>query len=56
MQFDEQTAIAKKLGISNNAFKRMAQAAKLKHELIDNKRNYDWDEVIEVIMKAKKGE
>jgi len=47
----EQTEIAKKLGISNNAFRRIAKYAGLKFQLINNKRHYDFEEVVETIKK-----
>jgi len=49
----EQTEIAKKLGISNNAMRRIAATAGLKFELINNRRCYDWEEFLEVIKKGK---
>jgi transposase-like protein len=51
----EQTEIARKLGISNNAFRRIASTARLEFELINNKRHYDWQEVLEIIKKGKNG-
>jgi hypothetical protein len=51
----EQTDIARKLGISNNAFRRIAEAAGLKFELINSKRHYKWDEVVEAIQRGKHG-
>lgn len=50
----EQTLIAKKLGISNNAFRRIAQCAKLEFKLINNKRCYDFNEVIKTIKNNRK--
>ena len=47
----EQTEIAKKLGISNNAFRRFAHESKLEFKLINNKRHYKYDEVLEVLRK-----
>ncbi len=49
----EQTAIAKRLGISNNALHRITWHGKLEYKLINNKRHYDFDEVIETIKKSK---
>lgn len=51
----EQTEIAKKLGISNNQMRRIAETAGLKWELINNKRHYEWEEFLEAIRKAKNG-
>ncbi|MFH1444900.1 MAG: hypothetical protein ABIF08_00230 [Nanoarchaeota archaeon] len=45
----EQTIIAQKLGISNKAMRRIAQSAKLKFKLIDNKRHYKWKDFVEAI-------
>lgn len=49
----EQTEIAKRLGISNNAFRRIAQQGKLEFTLINNKRCYDFDEVLKIIQAGK---
>ena len=51
----EQTEIAKRLGISNKAFHRIAYHGKLEFKLINNKRHYDFEEVIETIKKNKNG-
>ena len=51
----EQTEIAKKLGISNNAMRRIADQAKLEFELINNKRHYDWQDFVEAIQKGNNG-
>ena len=45
----EQTEIAKRLGISNNAFHRIAYYSKLEYKLINNKRHYDFEKVIKII-------
>ena len=49
----EQTAIARKLGISNKAFQRIAYYGGLEFKLINNKRHYELSEVLAVIKKAK---
>lgn len=49
----EQTEIAKKLGISNNAMRRIAQAAKLEWQLIDGRRHYDFHVFINAIKLGK---
>ena len=41
--------------MSNKAFYRIAASACLKFVLIDNKRHYEWDEVLEAIRKGKNG-
>lgn len=48
----EQTEIARKLGISNNSFKRIVFHGKLEFKLINAKRNYKFSEVLEAIKKA----
>lgn len=52
----EQTIIAKKLGISNTAFRRIAENAKLVFELINNRRCYEWEDVLKVISQGNFGE
>ena len=49
----EQTEIAKRLGISNNAMRRIAALAGLEFKLINNRRHYDWQEFLDVIKKGK---
>lgn len=49
----EQTEIAKKLGISNTQFRRIAECARLEFWLVENKRHYDFAEVLEAIRKAQ---
>lgn len=49
----EQTEIAKRLGISNNAMRRIATTAGLKFELIGSKRHYVWQEFLKAIKKSK---
>lgn len=44
----EQTEIAKKLGMSNNKFKKLIHD-KLEFQLINNKRHYEWEEVLRFI-------
>ena len=51
--FIERIEIAKKLGISGKALNRIAYYGKLEYKTINNKRHYDFDEVIEIIKKAK---
>ena len=52
----ERTEIAKKLGISGKAFNRIAYHGKLEYKLINNKRHYDFEEVIKTIKKGKYGQ
>ena len=52
----EQTEIAKRLGISNNALHRITYHGKLDFKLINNKRHYDFEEVIKTIKKGKYGQ
>ena len=49
----EKTEIARKLGISNKVFQRIAYYGGLEFKLINNKRNYKLSEVLAVIKKAK---
>jgi hypothetical protein len=49
----EQTEIAKRIGISNNAMRRIATTAGLEFKLINNRRCYDWQEFLEAIKKGK---
>lgn len=49
----EQTVIAKKLGISNTAFQRIAHNARLEFWLIKNRRHYEWNDVLRVIRAGK---
>ena len=51
--FIEQTEVAKRLGISNNAMRRIAKNAGLEWKLINNKRHYDWQEFLEAVKKGK---
>jgi hypothetical protein len=46
---EEQKSIAKKLGMSGTQFCKMIALTDLPFELIDNKRHYDYDKVIEAI-------
>ncbi len=49
----EQTEIAKRLGISNKTIKRITYHGKLEYKLINNKRHYNFNEVVETIKKNK---
>jgi len=54
----EQTKIAhEKLGISMNAFRRILIASRIidQFTLIDGKRHYDYEIILEVIKKARNG-
>ncbi len=51
----EQTEIARKLGISNKAMRRIAEAAELKWTLINNKRHYKFEDFLEAIRKGGNG-
>ena len=54
----EQTEIAKTLGISMNALHKILQAANIEKEphfkLINNKRHYNIEEILQVIKKGQK--
>ena len=52
----EQTEIARRLGISNNALHRIVYHGKLEYKLINNKRHYDFEEVLKTIKKDKCGQ
>ncbi len=47
----EQTEIAKRLGISNKTIKRITYHGKLEYKLINNKRHYNFKEVVKTIKK-----
>jgi len=51
----EQTEIAKKLGISARQFRKMIALTDLPFELIENKRHYDFEKVIEKIKESQCG-
>ena len=55
VNFVEQTEIAKRLGISNNAMRRIAATAQLKFKLINNKRHYIWKDFLRAIKESKVG-
>lgn len=47
----EQTEIARKLGISGTKFRRIVQG-RLEFQLINNKRHYDYEQVLQLIRNA----
>lgn len=55
--FTEQTEIAKRLGISNKAFRRIVHDAGIDNEkyykLINNKRHYDFNFIIKILENGK---
>lgn len=55
--FTEQTEIAKRLGISNKAFRRIVHGAGIDNEkyykLINNKRHYDFNFIIKILENGK---
>ena len=52
-EYTEQTEIARKLSISNTAFRRIAHYGKLEFKLINNKRHYRFPDVLQVIQQAQ---
>ena len=52
-EYTEQTEIARKLSISNTAFKRIVYHGKLEFKLINNKRHYRFSDVLRVIRQAQ---
>lgn len=48
----EQTKIAEKLGISRTQFRKLMYKYNMKFELIDNKRHYEYKDVLELIQKG----
>ena len=53
----EQTAIAKELGISMNSLRRILRASNIEQSfiLIENKRHYDYADVVSAIQGAVNG-
>ena len=49
----ERIEIARRLGISGKTLKRIVYYGKLEHKMINNKRYYDFEEVVETIKKNK---
>jgi len=49
----EQTEIASRLRISNKQFKRIAETAGLEFILINDRRHYDFPEVLAAIQRGK---
>jgi len=49
----EQTEIARRLGISSKKFRSLMYRHNMQFQLVNNKRHYEWDEVIALIQKGK---